>query len=332
MVRPSPADLALAALVGVLFGLSPITSAHRVIPSIAGGGFFGLVFLGYRAYLKRGDVSPHPAVALDPRLAVVPVLLAVLLAPAAAELYPWYTESIWRNAHGLLVPLLAFALARLILREDAGDPFRPSAWGFAVLVPGLLLLVVDTATRTLQLGVVGVVLIVAGTSLLLLGTRKTRRLAVPIALLLFLMPLPAALSSPLGLPTTSAAGTSWALQALGFPVLRDGVALILPDNMYNVTVRCSGFSTVYPAVAISLVLGVAGRSLPRTILMLASIWPLTWLANVVRSTALVAFCEARGIGLLDTALHGISGIAAFLGVIGCIVLIGGSTARRRLLT
>ena len=200
MWRPRATDLALAALVGALFGLSPITSAHRVIPSIAGGCGFGLAFLGYRAYLKRTDasshpalrfypqVSSHPALRFDPLFAVAVLLLVALVLPTAVELYPWYTESIWRNAHGLFVPLLAFALARSALRENADEPARPSTWGFAVLLPGLLLVVADGATHTIPLGVLGAAITVAGASLLLLGTAWTRHLMPSIALLLFLMP------------------------------------------------------------------------------------------------------------------------------------------------
>ena len=332
MVRPRTSDLALAALVGLLFGLSPMTSAHRLAPSIAGGCLFGLAFLGYRASLPPAPRRPAPLLALDAPLAGILVLFAILVAPTAVALYPWYTESIWRNAHSLFVPLFAFGLARLALREHAEEPARPSAWGFALLVPGLLLLVANGATHTLPFGVAGAVIVVTSIALLLLGPVWTRHLLPAIAVLLFLMPLSASLASPLGLPTASAAGTEWSLRALDVPVLRAGVALFLPDNMYNVTVRCSGFSIVYGASALAVTLGIAGHSLSRTLLMFAAIWPLTWASNVIRSTALVAISEARGIDMLHTPLHGISGIAAYLGVVGCTALIGGRKARERLLS
>jgi len=318
--------------VGLLFGLSPVTSAHRLTASVAGGCLFGLAFLGYRASLPRQPRPPTPLLSLDAPLAGILVLFVVLVTPTAMALYPWYTESIWRNAHSLFVPLLAFGLARLAHREHVGEPVQPSAWGFALVVPGLLLLVAATATHTLPLGVLGAIGVLIGSALLLLGPAWTRHLLPATAVLLFLMPLPASLASSLGLPTASAVGTEWALRALDVPVFRAGVALVLPDNMYNVTVRCSGFSIVYGAAALAITLGIAGRSLPRTLLMLAAIWPLTWASNVARSTALVAISEARGIDMLHTPLHGISGIAAFLGVAACTAWLGGKTARTRLLS
>lgn len=334
---PLAAELWVAGLVGVLFALSPLSSGSRVLPSIGAGCVVAVAcFLYRRACLRRADAAPTLAAAKSPwhrdRLRVgVVVLFAACLAPAAIDLYPWYTESVWRNGHGLFVPLLAFAVGRAALR-DAPEPASSSAWGFAPLALGLALIVLDAGPRTLTLAVLGATLAASGVSLLLLGAALTRRLAVAIGLLLFLAPLPPALASPLALPTASAIGTEHLLQALGFPVLREGVGLILPQNMFNISVRCSGFSIAYGATAVAIALGATSGSWTRTALMLASIWPLTWLSNVLRSTALVAFCESRGIGFLQTPLHGISGIAAYLFVVGCLALIAGSRARRRLLT
>lgn len=331
-MRSTPTDVALAAIVGALFALSPITSAQRLVPSLAGGCVFGLAFFGYRAALKRTSLPSRAALKIDLPLAGILILLAVLFTPTALDLYPWYAESIWRNAHSLFVPLLAFGLARLTLHDHAGEPARPSAWGFAPLALGSLLLVASVATHTLQFGIVGLISTIAGASLLMLGTAWTRHLLPAITLLLFMLPLPATLASPLGLPSATATGVEWALRAIDVPVLRTGVTVSLAENIYSVTVRCSGFSTAYGAAALALTLGFAGRSLPRTLIMLAAIWPLTWLANIVRTTTLVLVCETHGIALLDSPLHGISGIGAYLAVMGCTLLLGGKTARRRLLS
>ena len=48
---------------------------------------------------------------------------------------------------------------------------------------------------------------------------------------------------------------------------------------------------------------------------------MTLLANILRSTVLVAFCAQRGIGFLDTPWHGVSGIAAFWLAVGCVFLL-----------
>ncbi len=69
----------------------------------------------------------------------------------------------------------------------------------------------------------------------------------------------------------------------------------------------------------------------RAVLLLLAPWPFTMVANILRSTALVAFCAERGIGFLDTPWHGVSGIVAFwLAVGGLFLLADWPTLRKSL--
>ena len=329
------ADVAVALLVGVLFAISPLTSGgRRLLPSLLGGGIAGIGFFLLRRMARR----PGPPRAVSPSaardragVALLAALAALTAAPAFVELYPWYTESVWRNGHGLFVPLLAFGLARVALREDADAAAEGSAWGFAALVPGLALVVLDAGIHTLHLGVVGLTLVAAGASLLLLGVRKTRRLALPIALLLFLLPLPESLARYTGLVTATAAGTQQLLYAFGMPAVRSAASVILPNESYEISYRCSAFAALYAGTAAALALGWLTGSWVRTAALLLSVWPLAWLANVLRCAALIVFCEWRHVSPEVTQVHGMSGIGAFLLVLAALVPLAGSRAVRRLL-
>ncbi|MGI9592178.1 MAG: hypothetical protein ACR2P8_12470, partial [Myxococcota bacterium] len=50
-------DLALAALIGLLFGLSPHTSASRTTIKVAGGVLAGLAVLALRLWARRGRAA-----------------------------------------------------------------------------------------------------------------------------------------------------------------------------------------------------------------------------------------------------------------------------------
>lgn len=332
MKRATLWNLALAVLIGVLFGVSPHTSANRVPIKIAGGVAIGIAALVLLPRLRApGPPAPAPGEACAgkptghvPRLLWVALTLAALVfLPAAAGLYRHFTEDIWTNGHGLFVLPAVAALALATLRRDPSPSPESSAWGYLPLALGLVLIVLDSAVGTLHMSIVGLLLLLVGLSLLVLGPRRTRSLAFPLLLILFLAPLPTSLSMPLGLTEATAAGTASLLQALGVPVLREETLLLLPRFEYGVSANCSGFSALYAAVGFALVLGYVGRSRLRSLVLLLATWPLAVLASILRSAAIVTIWEVAGHSFHETPLHGLSGIAAFWLVMGVLFLMAG---------
>ena len=102
---------------------------------------------------------------------------------------------------------------------------------------------------------------------------------------------------------------------LGVPVLRLGTVLVLPNATFLVADECSGFSALYAALGVSIVLAATARRLPRRILLLLAAFPLAVLCNVVRVTVLVGLANRFGLGLLDTPFHAASGVATFWAVL-----------------
>jgi exosortase len=329
-------DVLLALLVGGLFALSPLSSGSRPVISAFGGAIAAVGFFLLRRLLRRSEVAdPATVVSIAGdrrRLLSLAALAAMAVAPALFQLYPWHTESVWRSGHGLFIPLVCIALARVALADDPDARPESSAWGFAVLVPGILLLVFDAVLRTMHLSALGIALTATGASLLLLGVRRTRRLALPLALLLFLLPLPESLAQHFGLASASAAAIQRLVDLLDIRVAQVGNALLLTDGIYVITYRCSGFGTLYGGLAAALALGWLSGSRIRTALLLASVWPLTVFANACRTAALIAFCEWRHLSPHHTGLHGLSGIVAYFAVLGALVVLAGPRSARRLVS
>ena len=93
-------EVAVAGLVGLVFGLSPLSSASRPAFSIAGGVGMAALCFGYRRWLLRGAAPPRTAGASwtrDPLTVGVVMLFAACLLPTAVGLFPWYTDSVWQN-------------------------------------------------------------------------------------------------------------------------------------------------------------------------------------------------------------------------------------------
>ncbi|MGH6692377.1 MAG: exosortase/archaeosortase family protein, partial [Gammaproteobacteria bacterium] len=207
---------------------------------------------------------------------------------------------------------------------------QSSPLGFLLLVPGLGLLALDSVVRSDLLGAVGLVVALPGLSLLLLGTARTRKLALPLALAVFALPLPFAWLAPVHwvLQFVTAWATEHAIALTGMPIMRDGLVLYLPGSPVAIAEACSGYSAMFGAVTLALVLAYLGRSWPRRVLLVAAAPAIALVGNVLRAILLVLFVQWYGPGILDTPIHQLSGIVAFALTLAAIFALAERSALR----
>jgi exosortase len=312
--------------VGVLAGLSPHTGAVRLVPSIIGGSLVaGATYVVLRRRRAAGGGPAEPALQIEVSPLAWLCLFASLLAfaPTLGWLIFEYTYSIWRNGHGLFLPLIIFALSRRALRRAELPAQAPSAWGLPLVVAGCALSLIDATARTSYLGAAGLIVAVPGLSLLVLGAARTRALAFPLALVVFVLPVPA---GTLGLFSLSTA-TAWLaevwLGVLGYHAPRVENIFDLSWGRMYVSENCSGLALLYAAVLASLIIGhLTGRRLLGAGLLLLC-WPLTALVNSFRVVGLVIISDARyGKAFIHSPFHGLSGIAAYWMVVVVILWLG----------
>ena len=222
-------------------------------------------------------------------------------------------------------------LARSTLRRDRSEAAEASAWGFALLVPALALVVLDAGLRSRTLSAVGLVLALPGLSLLLFGARRTRLLALPLALGIFLVPLPMGLEDPLRLATAGAALAEPIAGSLGVQAYRQQNVFRLSTGWLGVGGNCSGVSALHAAAALSVLLACTARSRTRRLLLLVLPLPIVLLVNAVRLAGLVVVCDHRGMGVLQMPLHGLSGIAVVWLMVGSAWLLADRPALREAL-
>jgi exosortase len=237
-------------------------------------------------------------------------------APTLAWLFHEYTDSVWRNAHGLFVPFFVVLLARSALRRSAGSEEEASAWGFAFLVPALSLLVLDAGIRSRTLSALALVLALPGVSLLLLGPRRTRLLAIPLALAALLIPFPTWIEKSIHLSWHSAILTRALLAPLDLPVTWHRTIVHMPHSMISISANCSGFSAFAASVAFAGLLAGTARSPARALLPLLVVYPAAVVANAFRCAALVLISLYLGADVIHTPIHGLSGI----GVVAFVLL------------
>ncbi len=244
----------------------------------------------------------------------VGIALAVLYASTYAQL----ARGLWRDdayAHG---PIILALFAWLAWRERdallAGD--RAPLAGVALVLPGLALYVLGRSQGLALFEVASHLPLLAGIVLLLGGTRALKRLAVPLAFLVFLVPLPGFILDLATGPLKALVSVlvEWALRLAGVAVERSGVVLSVGGHDLLVADACSGLNSIYSMLALGLLYAhvTPPASRARSAWIAASVVPIAIVANVVRVLILVALMLYAGEEAAQGFLHGFAGMVVFL--------------------
>ena len=230
-------------------------------------------------------------------LLFVAIELAVLFAPTVRWLFDRWTMSVWHNAHGLFIPPLVAWLSYQELKARSDLPRASSAWGFALVIPALALHSVDAGMHTQLLSAVALVLMLPGLSLLFLGVRADAadcsfRSSSRSSRCRFRWASPRRFISSCGRSRSPVATV--ALPLLGIPVYTEGTTLHTVHGALEVADACSGFSTLYAAMAVAFLTAYTASTPWRRALVLLAAPPIAIASNVLRVVLLVALVAWRG--------------------------------------
>lgn len=224
----------------------------------------------------------------------------------------WYVDE--DMGHGFFVPLVAAYIAWS--RRDAliAAEKEPNYWGLAVLAWGAFQLLLGTVGAELFLQRSAIVISVAGCILLVYGKQVLKILAFPVALLLFMVPLPRILYTRITFPLQLFASrvAESVLSLLSIPVLRDGNVLELASQKLSVVEACSGIRSLLSLSFLSLVYAFFFDQKPwmRWVLLLLTI-PIAIVANAGRVTLTGIISEYRP-DLAEGFFHSVEGWVIFM--------------------
>ncbi len=197
----------------------------------------------------------------------------------------------WANdedmGHGFFVPLIAAYIAWQHRDEVLSLPLQPSMWGIPLLLWGAFQLTIGNLGAELFLQRTAIIFTIVGAVWLVCGTRILRILAFPLALLVFMVPIPTVIYNqitfPLQLFASSVAEVS--LNLIGIPALREGNVLELANNKLSVIEACSGIRSLLSLTFLSLVYGYFfdQKGWVRPVLLIGVI-PIAIIANAARVT------------------------------------------------
>jgi exosortase B len=262
----------------------------------------------------------------------LPILagLLALYAPVFFEL----TATTWQTDEHGHEPIILAVVVWLIWSKrsaliNSGTP-APSA-GLALLLSGLLFYVLGKTLDITIFEVSALVPILAGVVVAMRGWQCVKALWFPLAFIVFMVPLPGvfvdALTGPLKQQVSEIA--EQLLYAVGYPVGRTGVLLTIGQYQLLVADACSGLNSMFSLSALGLLYlyGVRRKSWLHNALIIGSILPIAFAANVIRVLVLVLityyFGDAAGQGFL----HGAAGMVLVMAALLILLVLDGLIPR-----
>ena len=183
----------------------------------------------------------------------------------------------------------------------------------------------DAGIHTELVAAFALIVSLPGLSLLLLGPARTRAILFPLGILLFALPIPLGITETIHwqLRQMVVAVTGSVIPLLGFPVFVEGTTLHMAGGALEVADACSGFSTLYAAVAVAFLTAYTSPTNERRTLVLLAAAPIAIAANMLRVILLVLLVVWKGQDILHTSLHPLSGMLTFALALPLIFWLGG---------
>ena len=221
------------------------------------------------------------------------------------------------HAHG---PIILSVVIWLIWSKRS-ELFQPGSkpipiLGILALVFGLLFYVLGHAMDVALFEIGALIPILGGTVLAMRGWTTLRAFWFPLLFIIFMIPLPGtftdALTGPLKQHVSVIA--EQVLYGVGYPIARNGVTLTVGQYQLLVADACSGLNTMFSLSALgALFMYMTARpSKLHNIIMLISILPIAFVANVIRVLVLILITYHFGDAAGQGYLHGSAGIVLLI--------------------
>ncbi len=264
---------------------------------------------------------------LSPAMPFLPIILAAipLLVPIYIKLAerPWKTDN---EGHG---PFLVVATLWLIYRQfDAvrmAEKRPAPAIGWGVLLVGLFALFVGRTQGLLTVEAGSQLPIACGLILILSGPAVLRALSFPLFFMIFTFPIPGWVFDAITVPLKGriADYVVELLYTFGYPVAQNGVIITVGAYQLLVKDACSGINSLFSLSAVSLFyIHLAKHTSPlRNGLLIASILPVSFLANLLRVLLLVTMTYYFGDGVTSGFFHDLSAAVLFTAALLSIFLV-----------
>jgi exosortase D (VPLPA-CTERM-specific) len=230
------------------------------------------------------------------------------------RMWDWWIN-VPEYSHGLLIPPVAAFLIWQQKDRLERIPFRGSWLGAAVVLLGGALLMLGQLGTVYTAVQYAYVVTLYGLILSFMGWQAFRLIAVPMLILLFMIPLPEFILNNLStkLQLLSSQIGVYFMRLFGVSVFLEGNVIDLGGYKLQVAEACSGLRYLFPLMALGFLMACfyKGALWKRIALFLSSI-PITVLMNSFRVGVIGITVEHWGIGMAEGFLHEFQGWMVFM--------------------
>jgi exosortase len=257
------------------------------------------------------------------------IAVAVVFAPGVIALAQRWASAEYFQ-HGFLVPVVSLAAAHPRIRGlGPGERHRPALAGLVLALAVYALGTLASEVALIGLALVGAIAALVGYRW---GARGLRRLAFPLAFLLFMVPLPEAIVLPVvtDLQTLASAGAVAVLHAFGVFVLREGnVMRLSTGEALFVAEACSGITSLLSLIPVGVLLArFTQTGVWQRVVLVAFVVPAALLGNMIRVIATVLAADAYGVQRATAGtLHEFAGLLTSAFAVLLVLALGTVLAR-----
>lgn len=226
----------------------------------------------------------------------------------------WVRDSYY--SHGILIPFVTLFLIYQIKDELAKIRFKESPWGMRLIITGILLhlLASHPNVRVFFVSGFSMIFTLSGIILYLYGEELFKKIAFPLAFLVFMIPLPLVVINKLSLQLKMFAAemATVVLNNMRIPAIRDGSIIRMRHANVIVDDVCSGLRSLISLTALGSIFAYWLKdAMWKKILLFLSTIPIAIVTNMCRVVLLASISEIWGTEYADGLVHDMTGFMVF---------------------